>query len=273
VFSGQTISANLCKSVVENIITTFFAISAVSSIINVKFYLYFLIFFIMNNKNVIKMAKYKHIIWDWNGTLFDDAWLCVDILNQILKEYHLPTITTELYQQHFSFPVENYYRRLGFDFSNTHSFDRVAAQYMGIYNKRRFECKLRGDAFRIVDFIDNHKMAQSILSAYHQNNLKEMIAHFKIDHFFTSIVGLDNYYAESKIDIGKKLVDGMKINPEQILLIGDTTHDFEVAQTMNIQSVLIPGGHQKKDKLISCGAVVLESVIDIQDLIEKSYLN
>jgi phosphoglycolate phosphatase len=33
--------------------------------------------------------KYKHIIWDWNGTLIDDAWLCVDIMNKILEKRNL----------------------------------------------------------------------------------------------------------------------------------------------------------------------------------------
>ena len=36
--------------------------------------------------------KIKHIIWDWNGTLIDDAWLFVEIMNGELKDRHLPLI-------------------------------------------------------------------------------------------------------------------------------------------------------------------------------------
>ncbi len=28
----------------------------------------------------------KHIVFDWNGTLIDDAWVFVDILNVLLKK-------------------------------------------------------------------------------------------------------------------------------------------------------------------------------------------
>ena len=28
----------------------------------------------------------RHIFWDWNGTLLDDAWLCRDVMNGILPE-------------------------------------------------------------------------------------------------------------------------------------------------------------------------------------------
>ena len=43
----------------------------------------------------------KNIIWDWNGTLVDDAWVFVDIMNRFLKKMNLPIISLEDYQQNF----------------------------------------------------------------------------------------------------------------------------------------------------------------------------
>ena len=59
------------------------------------------------------MMKIKHIIWDWNGTLVNDAQLCVDIVNEILSEFDIPPVSFEFYRNNFSFPVRNYYDRLG----------------------------------------------------------------------------------------------------------------------------------------------------------------
>ncbi len=39
------------------------------------------------------MKKYKHIIWDWNGTLFNDVELCHSIINGILKRNKIAEIT------------------------------------------------------------------------------------------------------------------------------------------------------------------------------------
>ena len=47
--------------------------------------------------------KYKLIIWDWNGTLIDDAWLCVEILNNILEKRGLNAITIDEYRESFTF--------------------------------------------------------------------------------------------------------------------------------------------------------------------------
>ena len=61
--------------------------------------------------------KYKHVIWDWNGTLVDDTWLFVDIMNGVLKDRNLQGITLDDYRNVFDFPVQDYYTKLGFNFS------------------------------------------------------------------------------------------------------------------------------------------------------------
>ena len=55
----------------------------------------------------------KHIIWDWNGTIIDDAQLCVSIVNQILSANQLSKVDLNFYRDHFCFPVTTYYKKLG----------------------------------------------------------------------------------------------------------------------------------------------------------------
>ena len=64
--------------------------------------------------------KYKYIIWDWNGTLFDDVKISVDTMNIMLeKTGYKNRINSELYKNIFTFPVSDYYQKAGFDFSKT----------------------------------------------------------------------------------------------------------------------------------------------------------
>jgi phosphoglycolate phosphatase-like HAD superfamily hydrolase len=37
-----------------------------------------------------KIGNYKHIIWDWNGTLINDVWLAVEAMNKMLSKLNLP---------------------------------------------------------------------------------------------------------------------------------------------------------------------------------------
>jgi len=45
------------------------------------------------------------VVWDWNGTLVDDAFIFVDIMNGYLSEFSLPPISLSDYKNNFCFPV------------------------------------------------------------------------------------------------------------------------------------------------------------------------
>ena len=49
--------------------------------------------------------KYSFITLDWNGTIVDDAQLCVDIVNQQLQNFKLNEVDLEYYLKNFRFPV------------------------------------------------------------------------------------------------------------------------------------------------------------------------
>ena len=57
-----------------------------------------------------KLDKYKHIVWDWNGTLLNDGWLFVDIMNSILEYRNMKTISIKKYREIFEFPVKKYFK-------------------------------------------------------------------------------------------------------------------------------------------------------------------
>lgn len=205
------------------------------------------------------MGRHKHIIWDWNGTLVDDVWLCVEILNEIMARYGKGAITQEQYLEEFDFPVKDYYSRLGFDFP-VESFEKIAREYIEIYNKRQFECKLHDGVEDVLSFFKQGYITQSILSAYHQQMLEEIVEHFGLTDYFAFLAGLDDYYADSKVHKGRKLIEQLDTDADKVLLIGDTVHDYEVANEIGVDCVLVANGHQNKDRLKSCGCEVLESL-------------
>jgi len=202
-------------------------------------------------------TKYKHIIWDWNGTLLDDAWLCVEILNRMLARRGMKTTTLSEYQQSFDFPVINYYMKLGFDFEKE-SFDGIAQEYISAYKLECRRCRLREGVVDIIKQFRKKGILQSVLSASQRSSLVEMLEFFNLKDFFEKVEGLDDYYAHSKADAGRKLLKNLAVGRKQVLLIGDTTHDYEVACMLGADSLLLPAGHQSKERLLATGAKVCD---------------
>lgn len=205
------------------------------------------------------IEKYKHVIWDWNGTIFNDVLLGIDIVNKMLVQRKLPTLSVESYRDTFTIPVKNYYEIIGFDFSKE-SFEDLGKHWMDEYESRKFECGLYDSVVSLMEKISSLKIGQSILSAYSQHTLEEMVDHYGLRKYFDHIVGLDNIYAAGKLHLGIELMNRLGNGKGETLLIGDTVHDYEVASEIGADCVLIANGHQSKKVLEECGVKVFDSI-------------
>jgi len=210
--------------------------------------------------------KYKHIIWDWNGTLIDDAWLCVEILNNILEKRGLNAITIDEYRESFTFPVRDYYVKLGFDFS-IEPFEVCGMEFIHAFKKRKFDASLYVEIESVLDKLSKVGISHSILSAQNQTTLNETVEYYRLQSKFEGVNGLDNYYANSKINTGKSWIEALNFNPKEVLMVGDTVHDFEVANAMCTDCILIASGHNSRERLENTGALVLDSHEEIKEVL------
>jgi len=211
---------------------------------------------------MIDLSKYAYIIWDWNGTLLNDAWLCVDVMNGLLADRHIPTKTLEEYRNIFNFPVKEYYRKLGFDF-NKEPFEKVGMEFMIRYNERQKESQLHPEVFRVLEAFEKKGFRQSILSAREQNELIAETKAYGVFNYFDHINGLDDHYAHGKTDVGIKFMKKLGIPGDKLLFIGDTCHDAEVAAEMGISCLLIPNGHHASERLLQCQVPIAPALSDL----------
>jgi phosphoglycolate phosphatase len=214
------------------------------------------------------MNKIKCLIWDWNGTLFNDVNLCLEILNKLLAESNLKKLSIDEYKKEFGFPVKEFYKKIGFDFSKR-SFDSISKDWFNEYEKRKNECDLQRNAITILKKVREYKILQTILSAYYQMSLEESVNKCVVNEYFGVIQGASNIDASSKLDNGRKLLERLKLIPEQVLFIGDTVHDYQLARDIGSNIILVANGHQDLDTLKKCCAEVYK---DLEDIPFERYL-
>ena len=194
--------------------------------------------------------KYGYIIYDWNGTLLDDTALCHTMLNEILERYSLPYVSLERYREIFTFPIRTYYERAGLDFDKC-SYEELADRYVEDYMNRYRVSSLATGALEVLRSV---KVPQFIISATKQSMLDEQIDHYGIRDYFVSVRGLTDHYADGKVGLARECTRELV---GKGLWIGDTTHDMEVATACGCDCILLEGGHQCREVLLSSGAEVM----------------
>ena len=210
----------------------------------------------------------KHVFFDFNGTIIDDLDLCLELLNDILKKHKKPTINIERYKELFTFPIRNYYIAAGVDFTQD-SYEDLAIDFINKYQPRSLKCNLFKGLEEAFKELNHLGVSCYILSASQRSNLYEQCEAFGIVKYFKEILGIDNIHAASKIHIGIDYIKESNINPEEAIFVGDTTHDYEVAEAMGLKCYLVACGHQSKSVLSKVSNNIIDTTSDILEIVKK----
>ena len=200
--------------------------------------------------------RYRHVLWDWNGTVVDDVEISIETINGLLQARGLPEITVARYREVFDFPVRDYYLRLGFDLQ-AEDFGDLAREFITSFEARFHTCELRPGIAETLGALGERGAEHSVLSATEQGKLRTQVETLGMTSSFSALVGADNLLAAGKIARGRKLLGQLDAAPEQVVLVGDTVHDAEVADAMGIGCVLLDGGHHSTQRLQRTGAPVV----------------
>ncbi len=203
----------------------------------------------------------KYCIFDFNGTVLDDTDICIECENRTIRKYlKRAPMTKDEYLHVFTFPVKEYYRKVGFTFEE-HSYEEIGDYWYKQYLDLMHECKAHEGVEELL--IRNHEkgIKNAVLSASRADTLKRQLEDLGLLQYFDYVMGLDDHYAFSKTEKGMQFMKDRK--PEECILIGDTLHDLESAEAMGIKCILVAKGHQAKEILTAGHDCVVDDIREI----------
>lgn len=213
-------------------------------------------------------GKITNIIWDWNGTLLNDVDICIQSMNSLLERRNLPLLDFTRYREVFTFPVRDYYIRLGFDFS-IEPFEIPAMEFIEEYRNNLPEARLHKGCVEVLKTFRDKGYQQFILSAMEQEALTNSVNSFGIEKFFNEIRGIQDHFAHGKDHLVHEMIRRNNLYGFETLLIGDTLHDAEVALEAGIHCLLVASGHQAKSRLTGTGIPVADNISGIFSFLNK----
>ena len=121
---------------------------------------------------------------------------------------------------------------------------------------------LFADARKCLSLLQSNNFKQFIISAMEHDNLVRLVNKKGIGTYFNGVMGIENHFAEGKKHLASRLLEREKLCPEEIIWIGDTVHDVEVAREVNVCSRLVLCGHQSKKVIESAGVPSFKTISD-----------
>lgn len=208
----------------------------------------------------------KYVIFDFNGTVLDDVLVGLKAENMCIKKYlKREPMNLEEYLHLFTFPVKTYYEKVGFNWNDGYSYEEVGKDWFDNYCSLKDEYKVFDGVVEMLE--ENHMLGNKniLLSASSLVELKKQLDELNIASYFDDVLGIDNIYAGSKVDIALEWMTGK--NPDDCRFIGDSIHDLDCARAMGLKDeniTLVAKGHQAKDVLLEAFNNVVDDIRQVK---------
>ncbi len=209
--------------------------------------------------------KYKHIFWDFNGTIADDMKTALNCVNDMLLRKNKKPITQNEYYTYVETPIIGFYRHILTE--DELDFDDISRQFHSDYAGRESEISLAAGMKNFLEKLHNSGVGQYVVTANHIDEVTALLEKFGVIQYIDKVLGSQDKFAGSKIERAKRLFEELNINKNEAIFIGDTLHDLETANALGIDCVLVSYGHQGSRLLKERNVFCVDSVAEIEEVI------
>ena len=197
----------------------------------------------------------KLVAFDWNGTILADGAASVRANNKIFPKLKLRPLTLRRYQETFDIPVAKYWQNVGLSKTAYRKHrDKIEKLYHLHYEKFAGHCRTRAGVKAALRWLKAHKI-ESII--YSNHIVPQIIKHFPrldLEGYFNHVIARQPGDFSHLEERGKaqKLAEFVlrhKLKPREVVSVGDTEEEMEIANHYGYHSVAFVGGWNTVERL------------------------
>jgi phosphoglycolate phosphatase-like HAD superfamily hydrolase len=206
----------------------------------------------------------KHLVWDWNGTLLDDLTLVVDATNVCLATVGGPVITADDHRRDFRRPILDYYAHVLDRPVDEVEFQLLDDAFHDAYRLGMADVRLAPDA---LEAMGRWAGTQSLLSMFFHDELLIEVERHGLGARLVRVDGLPGTVGgHRKAAFLERHLLALRLDPADVVLIGDSVDDGEAATSLGASCVLYAGGFTEEALLKATGLPVASSLLEAVEL-------
>jgi phosphoglycolate phosphatase len=207
-------------------------------------------------------GRMRFVFWDWNGTLVNDAPVLWRSFNDMVVPRGGSAVTFERYREMYRHPIRDMYAEVGVDLSQ-YPFESIASEWHERYDTLSVSMRLHHDALMALSLFQRQGSRQMVVSALPHDFLGSQVERFGVGHFFEHVRGIPDQLAHSKVEQAVDLASKLGAKGGDITVIGDSSHDAEVAKELEATCILVARGAESRGRLEGHGYQVLDDFSEL----------
>ena len=209
------------------------------------------------------MRPPAHVVWDWNGTLFDDHVAVLVAVNEVRVHRGLGAMDSESYRRNFVQPLRRFYSEMEGRELGDEEWAAINSLWHTAYDGALDGVALTVDAAHALSLAASVGLSQSLLSMHYHDRIVGHLERFGEIGRFCLVDGVREWCDDPKAE---RLVVHLRTlgidDPDTVLLVGDTLDDAAAAVGVGTRIVLYDGGSHHRDDLAGSGHPVATSLVE-----------
>lgn len=201
-----------------------------------------------------------YLVWDWNGTLFDDRALLFTAIAQTLRDDGFADLSPEQIAAGFCRPMRAFFERLIGRELDPAAWERVQSTFHRIYRARIGEGALVAHAREVLARGRRLAAGQVLVSQWRHDELVEIVRSHQLTGLFDEVRGRRDEQGDKVNALHELLHDHPDLDPRRVVLIGDARSDAAAAAAAGIGVVLVVSASLEELDPDECAALAIPVV-------------
>lgn len=196
-------------------------------------------------------TKFKHIIFDFDGTIADTSRIIFATMQATMREKGLRVANPESIKRVIGLPLKDCFTHIYPGMSEIEALE-CASTYCDIFdaNKSSLTPTLFPHVAETLSMLNQQGVTMSVASSRGHSSLVELLEILKIKQHFATVVGVDNVdKAKPDPEAVLYILKVMQIDASDALMVGDMPVDIAMGQNAAIKTCAVTYGNSPRDYL------------------------
>jgi phosphoglycolate phosphatase len=200
--------------------------------------------------------RYDLLIFDWDGTLMDSAGTIVACIQAASADLGWPVPSREAASHIIGLGLKEAVEAL-FPDRDEAEHPQLVERYRYHYLSQDHEIQLFEGARDLVAEMHGRGHLLAVATGKARRGLDRAFGHSGLEPYFHASRTADETFSKPHPAMIEELLDELMVAPERALMIGDTSHDLEMARNAGVDSLAAGYGAHPADQLAGYAPVAL----------------
>jgi len=196
-----------------------------------------------------EQRRYQLLIFDWDGTLMDSAGVIASCIQAASRDMGLPMPSHEEASHIIGLGLRQALETLFPELPGA-QHPELASHYRRHFLARDADIPLFEGARELVTALREDGYLLAVATGKARMGLQRALGHTGLDGFFHATRTADETFSKPHPAMIEELLEELMVEKSRALMIGDTTHDLEMARNAGIDALAAGFGAHPPDKLV-----------------------